>query len=726
MVGRWSLRTKLVALVLVPMVALGALAGWLVMGRLQAAKQAAEVRSIVDLAVDVAPVVDHLQRERSVVGARLFSDDGATRSRYELESAIADKTVNAFRDQVLKLRRGDTADLSGSEVGRALLQAAALSTIRAGVAAHSISSTEAQAAYTEAISRFLAVTDRLANATQDRALAERIDASLAAARAGEEVAKQSAALGGAYAAGDLDRATLIGLAASRRAEQTQLDELRRSATPAEQARLDGLLRDVTVTAADHMRDAAIAGDGSLEPSAAGIWRDSVARKHDGLARVGTSIREDLARTAAARETQGRRDAEIFAAAAGLAILFSLALAVAIARSIVRPVRRLTEAASEAAGRLPTVVEALAQPGADAITAPTAIAVRGPEMGRLAEAFNNVNRVAIDVAGEQAALRAGIAEMFTNVARRSQALVERQLGFIDSLEREERDPDVLQSLFRLDHLATRMRRNAESLLVLAGAEAPRRWRDPVLLRDIIRAAAGEVEDFSRVNVADTGWLALPGALTAGTIHLLAELIDNACRFSPPDTPVDVRVHELDGHYVVTIHDRGLGMSDVAMAAANEKLARPPLLEAAVTGQLGLFVAGRIAGRSGLTVRLTRSPWGGVSANLFVPSHLVLVVPETTPAPPAAASIPAAVAPPSASGSLLGPAPGSASPPEQRTSSGLARRVPKAADAATANGASAPAAPLAPEAVQATMARFQSGLARGRAAAAHADGTEGEER
>ena len=216
-----------------------------------------------------------------------------------------------------------------------------------------------------------------------------------------------------------------------------------------------------------------------------------------------------------------------------------------------------------------------------------------EIGRLAAAFNTVNEVTLRVAKEQAALRASIAEMFVNVARRNQVLLGRQLAQLDQMEAREENPDLLQSLFRLDHLATRMRRNAESLLVLAGIDSTRRLRRTLPLSDVIRTAVGEIEDYERIDLSMSEDPQVSGRHALTVAHLLAELLENATVFSNPGTPVVVAT-AMTGHGVdVTITDYGLGMSDEEIAQANESIAHPPLAEIAVSQRLGLFVVGRIA-------------------------------------------------------------------------------------------------------------------------------------
>jgi len=238
--------------------------------------------------------------------------------------------------------------------------------------------------------------------------------------------------------------------------------------------------------------------------------------------------------------------------------------------------------------------------------------------------------------EQAALRKSIGDLFHNLARRSQGLVDRQLELIDELERGEVDPDRLQELFRMDHLATRMRRNAENLIVLSGVEQRRRWSEPVPLRDVVEAAVAEVEEYSRVQVAGIHDLTLSGQAASDVAHLLAELVENATSFSPPTTRVEVSGDPVGNGYVLEIEDRGIGMSDAELVEANRRLAVPSAADITVSRMMGFHVVGRLAARHGIAVQLCRSWCGGVAALVLLPAVLLASAgerPAMTPPVPA---------------------------------------------------------------------------------------------
>lgn len=357
-------------------------------------------------------------------------------------------------------------------------------------------------------------------------------------------------------------------------------------------------------------------------------------------------------TAGDQASEAQTAVQLYVLLTGAAVLFALAIAFLVARATTVPLRKLTNAAyTLSTDKLPGLVERLRNPDEQeeplsATLTPIDIDSKD-EVGQLADAFNSIQQVTVEVAEEQAQLlRKGIGDIFINLARRNQTLLDRQIEFIDQLEANEEDPDQLDNLFKLDHLATRMRRNAESLLVLAGAEPPRRRGRPVALADVVRVAIGEVEDFARIQLLALDEATVGGNVAVDLAHLLSELMENATHFSPPDTTVEIVGHRAeDGSYVLSVSDQGIGMSSDQLQEANVQLTRPPLVGLAMSRSLGFIVIGRLASRFDISVRLTASPSGGVTALVTLPTDLVTYpgeeAPATTP-PPAteqAASAPA---------------------------------------------------------------------------------------
>ncbi|WP_062465319.1 ATP-binding protein [Demequina soli] len=331
-----------------------------------------------------------------------------------------------------------------------------------------------------------------------------------------------------------------------------------------------------------------------------------------------------------------------------AVVGSLLIAFAISRSIVNPLRRLTTTATAVREELPRLVERVAQPGEDVDISEVQISVESQdEIGRLADAFNGVNAATLEIAREQAALRGSISEMFVNVARRDQVLLNRQLASIDEMERTEDDPNRLTRLFALDHLATRMRRNSESLLVLAGIDTGRRLRRAMPLSDVVRTASSEIELYERVDldlVVDPAMLGHQ-ALTAA--HLFAELLENATVFSDPGSRVVVRTGRTVDGFTVEVIDTGIGMTEAELVEANARVQSSAASEILGAQRLGLFVVGRIARRLGAQVAIASLEGRGTVATVLLPSALFesaeLPEPVSRPAalPPAEAYAPAAV-------------------------------------------------------------------------------------
>jgi signal transduction histidine kinase len=456
----------------------------------------------------------------------------------------------------------------------------------------------------------------------------------------------------------------------------------------------------------------------------------------------------------------------------VAIVVTVVISVRIARRLVRRLHGLSASAHTLADtQLPEVVDRLRRGEQVDVDAEAPVLLRGTdEIGEVGDAFNTVRRTAIGVAVEQAELRAGISHVFLNIARRTQSLVRKQLSLLDVMERKTVKPDDLAELFRVDHLATRMRRYSENLVILGGERPGRSWGKPVPMHEVLRGASSEAEHYERVRVLPFPPVVLSGSVVSDVIHLIAELIDNATRFSPPHTMVQIMSQSVPHGFAVEVEDRGLGMNESDLEAANRWLAHPPefnVLALAETPRLGMFVVARIAARHDIQVSLRRSAFGGVTAIVLIPKELVAEphahVPtgredESAPiadsvadearAPAHAAESPALVgaaagpvasygAPSAGPSGVRKPmppridfrapesqAPAPAVPPDDaagsaaQTHRGLPMRVRQARLAPGLRGAppkSVPVAPLparSPEEVRQMMSAYQRGTARGR--------------
>jgi signal transduction histidine kinase len=325
------------------------------------------------------------------------------------------------------------------------------------------------------------------------------------------------------------------------------------------------------------------------------------------------------------ESNALHTAVLVSVATLVLLLLVLLITTFVARSMIRPLRKLRADALEVAGsKLPAMVRRLSESeGGDALAEIEPIGVNSTdEIGEVARAFDQVHREAVRLAADEAMLRGNLNAMFVNLSRRSQSLIERQLSLIDNLEQSEQDADRLSSLFRLDHLATRMRRNSENLLVLAGHEAAsRRWSQPVPLVDVLRAAISEIEQYERVVLNVQPGIQVIGQAVNDIVHLVAEIVENATTFSPEDTQVYVTGQPLtSGGVLLDITDNGVGIAEQEMAHANWRLDNPPVVDVAVSRRMGLFVVGRLAARHGVRVRLRHAQSGGLTALIWLPESV----------------------------------------------------------------------------------------------------------
>jgi signal transduction histidine kinase len=333
------------------------------------------------------------------------------------------------------------------------------------------------------------------------------------------------------------------------------------------------------------------------------------------------------RAAAARSTLVR-DAVVVA----VVILLALVVVVVVARSLVRPLRRLRDSALKVAHEDLTREIEHVRAGGEAPPVDPIPVHTSEEVGQVAHAVDELHEQALLLASEQSRLQLQVGDMFETLSRRSRSLVDQQLALIDRLERNEEDPERLDSLFRLDHLAARMRRNGANLLVLAGARVPREQADPVPVSAVINAAASEVEDYTRVVTATVPDSEVVGAVAGDIVHLLAELLDNALRYSPPVSQVRVSaVHTANGGLVIEVSDIGLGMTESDLRVANTRLQSGGEVTPYTARHMGLFVVGRLAAQHGLVVRLRSTvagePNSGMTAGVYIPTELLAQTEET---------------------------------------------------------------------------------------------------
>ena len=488
--------------------------------------------------------------------------------------------------------------------------------------------------YSAPISDMTALTSEITQGVSDATLSNDVRTLDSIAAAKEQAAEQRALLFNALTQGFFG----IGVetAVSAAASQQQLDEaaFQTTATPAQQsafalvsaspsASQAATIESFMLSDGDPFTD--IVNLGISQQKASATWYSLTSDEINQMQGTELGIAADIVTRAESLQQGATRSAQISAVITGVVLFIVLLAALLVARSLVLPLRRLRAGALDVASvQLPERVRLLSEspdPAADLEVAPIPV-LSGDEIGQVARAFDQVHAEAVRLAGNEALLRSAFNAMFVNLSRRSQSLIERLARMIESQEQNEDDPDRLSNLFSMDHLVTRMRRNSENLLLLAGHESPRKWTDPVALADVTRAASSEIEQYSRVVLNVPPGVAVVGSAVSDVVHLLAELIENATIFSPKDTPVQVSAQELtSGGILIEVTDKGIGVSESRMAEMNWRLDHPPVMDVSVSRHMGLFAVARLAERHRIRIRLRPATPQGLTALVWLPDTVI---------------------------------------------------------------------------------------------------------
>ena len=626
MLRNLGIRWQILAVLALPLLVTLSGAGVIARQSLAEVSQARGVEQISSSGAVFTRLVDALQRERATSAAAAAYDESATAALPEARLAT-DRAATAVR----ALLQG-SEDLFGDQAGVAVRAALAADGVRAKLrASFDTGGTEVGTVvdgYNAILLPDAALPEALAQPLLDRVEAGHLQTTSTLLQLVDAVSRMQLA-GHQLITGDLFVEQAHAALSTGRADADRLTAaFRRQATPEQIRLLDGVLQAQpkgTSVTLDDLTDQLTAADSARAGTALKAWTASTDDRLRRLTALSTRVTADAHQRASLTLAGARLRAQLVIAAAVVAVLVSLLLALVLARRITAPLRRLTDYATTLGGRLPEVVARL-QTSTDvtALDLPELPETGRGEVGRLAAAFRDVNRTTVEAAREQARLRLGVAEMFINVARRNQTLLSRQLAFIDQLERTEEDPDALDNLFRLDHLATRLQRNAESLLVLAGVESGRRLRRPILLSDVVRTATSEIEHYERVSVAvERDPLVLPH-LGLSAAHLIAEVLDNATTFSDPQTTVLVTLTGIPGQGMrVTVRDEGIGMTGPEVADAHQRIAAPTSAQLVGSQRLGFHVIGSLARRLDASVTLAAADGAGLLVTVDLPD--VLFVP-----------------------------------------------------------------------------------------------------
>ena len=627
----WRISTRLVSLLTLPVVAATTLGGLRINTSMTDLEQLDNMKLLTEMTKQATELASALQEERDHSAGPLAAGDSRN-DDVVYPRQQTDHEMRAFKDATEQIKSSDSESLVGvnSSLVNILQQLDKIKTIRANAYADDAYVAQTVNSYDELIKSLLSLSQDMAQATSNSEMIRSTRALAAFSSAKEYASIQRAVISAGLAHEPKPKLStsdrLYGQSAllSENSALDQFIEIYDGKTTSEdllQALEEGGNSEIILADTYAARMLKPNSEISSEKKTYKDWYDSDSTKLEEMSRIEQTLLSEMEEKARQLRSEAQRDAIVNGVVILLVLGVSLVGAFVVARSMVRSLRRLQDTAQEVSQkRLPELVKQLSESDPqDVDTSVESVGVHSrDEIGKVAAAFDDVHREAVRLAADQALLRGNVNAMFTNLSRRSQGLIQRQLSLISELESREADPDQLSSLFKLDHLATRMRRNGENLLVLAGEEPGRRWTRPVPLVDVLRAAASEVEQYERIELSSVPSSEVAGRVVNDLVHLVAELLENATSFSSPQTKVKVTGHALpDGRVLVEIHDTGIGLSPEDLSAINERLASPPTVDVSVSRRMGLFVVGRLSQRHGIRIQLRPSDSGGTTALVMLP-------------------------------------------------------------------------------------------------------------
>jgi signal transduction histidine kinase len=597
--------------------------------------------------------VNLLQTERRAAVVYLSQPNAANLSTYQ---STINTTKSGAQQAEAALNSPATKNSSTpaetAAINKIIAQIDGMTPLRTSVAAKRMAPLDALAAYTNIIAGQGAVLQAEASSLLDAAPALQGFALISAVNTQEDLSEQDAVLASALATGSLTGPDRVAFSNAVGRQQDDTLSYQQLFTPAELTTYMTTLNKLAPAALQNdlttIQQAVPAGIPLSEMKQQGLtpasWQLLTGTWLKAASTAGTDTATAVLSANAQPAIDAKRRVIVLSVVGAAGLILTLLVSLLLSRSINRRLSTLRRSAlTLAQEQLPSVVSRLRRgESVDVAAEAPPLSVGGDEIGQVGQAIDTVRQTAIRSAIDEARVRQGVNDMFRNLARRNQSLLQRQLTVLDEMERRATDPDVLEDLFKMDHLTTRMRRHAEGLIILSGAPPGRSWSAPVKLIDVMRGAVAEVEDYARVTVSTQSRAALAGSAVTDVIHLLAELIENATSLSPPFTQVRVSGETVANGFAIEIEDRGLGMVPQRLQELNDRLANPPDINPANTEQLGLFVVGQLARRHGVRVMLRPSPYGGTTAVVLVPSALIVEdgpaaitsgrrVPETTGSP-----------------------------------------------------------------------------------------------
>ncbi|MFC4535862.1 nitrate- and nitrite sensing domain-containing protein [Sphaerisporangium dianthi] len=650
----WRVRSRLIALIIVPTIVGVILGAVQLTNAVATSTEYSRLTEVATLVQKIDVLVHEVDRERDLTAWYLAEGRRQARlKKVRAQQAVVDRAREPVLAAVSALDSSHTARVR-AEAQQIRRWLEGLPGLRGRIAS-GVPSRAALGIYSSLINVLTSMQGELGASGKDQRLFGDVIALNALSRAKEEVSRQRGLMTVGLTTlgtigGGFDYDDFVDFPGSWSRQQSETATFLAEAQPADVKFYNETVRGQQVDKADWMRALALAQlrqfkeIQDLDPirrDDTTIWYTSTSAVADRMRKVEERLVDSVVRQSQALQQEAGRQAFISGAVILVLLLLVLIITAVVASSLTRPLRRLRAEALEIAGsRLPQTVQRLRESG-DATQSSDVVPIgvdSRDEMGEVARAFDEVHREAIRLAGDEARLRSNVNAMFVNLSRRSQTLVERQLSLIEGLEQGEEDETRLGNLFKLDHLATRMRRNSENLLVLAGQETARKWSDPVPLVDVCRASLSEVEGYERVDVRVQSSTAVIGQAVNDVVHLVAELVENAVSFSPRETKVVITSNRVDGGGVmVAVSDSGIGMTADEAGEANWRLANPPVVDVSVSRRMGLFVVGRLALRHNIRVQLRQQDGGGLTAMVMIPEALL-----STPGAPRIPGMPAETA------------------------------------------------------------------------------------
>ncbi|WP_216214839.1 sensor histidine kinase [Amycolatopsis aidingensis] len=693
-----SIRKRLTRTVLIPSVTLlvlwTAVSSYFFINGLYVRLVADSVRQV---SIPAATTLAAFQKERQIA-LRYLDNPGTGQGGLQEQQAATDERL-AELQTAFDATISSAPDQIATKVNALKSQFDQLPVVRSQINFRSIDRTQVNSYYNGVLDTASNLFDTQARIVPEAEAAHGGITATAVFRAGDMMSRETSIVSTAFADGEFAPADFVRFTQLAGFYRTELAQIEPFLEPGVREQYQALVDSAAWSRLASAEDALIkhgpwspGGQGEVPVNPA-EWQSATNQVAQQLNDIAIDQADKVSAAAIDAGNAQLRNAIIGSIVALLASLAAIIVAVRVSRSLVdralmtRLARLRNDSLDLARERLPKIVNRLKNGEPVNVKEELPQLDHGrDEIGQVAEAFNVAQLTAVNAAASEAKARSGVHNVFLGIAHRNQVLVHQQLQILDEMESREENSTQLSSLFQLDHLATRARRTTENLIILGGKQPGRRWRKPVTLMEVLRAAVSETQHYSRVQVEQVADVAIVGAAVADTIHLIAELVDNATSFSPPGSPVEVTSRMVARGVVVDVSDQGLGMKDGVLQWANEMMAKAPEFDAMALradSSLGLFVVARLAAKLGITVTFDPSRYGGLRATVLIPSqHLAGEQQGATAAQ--AGELSAADFAPTEDTAVLAPVgasapqPGAPAPRDQETPGSVAGQIPAKRD------------------------------------------------